>query len=146
MRIRALFPDINIPAEEADFFHNAVSQMSMAKGDYFVASDAICNKIAFIESGRLHSIIRKGSKEYVIAVHSKDQFVSAFTSFFTQENSHWSIQALEPTHLTVISNPLLGQLCQQHICWLQFWIRVLGNKTLDMIETERHLLRDIHSA
>jgi CRP-like cAMP-binding protein len=139
MQVEEIFPDIVIPVEEIDFFTSNVSRKSLLKGDFFLKCNTVCNEIAFIDSGLLRSFISKGNQEYPIAVHSQHQFVSAFASFFNQESSHCSIQALEPTELAIISNQLFQQLYQRHDCWIQFWLRVLANKTNDLIEQEKHL-------
>lgn len=140
MQVEEIFPDIVIPVEEVDFFTSNVSRKSLTKGDYFLKCNTVCNEMAFIDSGLLRSVINKRDQEYLIALHSQYQFVSAFSSFFNQENSHCAIQAVEPTHLTVISDQLFQQLCHRHGCWTQFWVRVLANKTTDLIEQEKHLL------
>jgi signal-transduction protein with cAMP-binding, CBS, and nucleotidyltransferase domain len=140
MEVEEIFPDIIIPVEEIDFFNSNISLKLLVKGDYFLKCNTVCNEMAFIDYGLLRSVIQKGNQKYSIALHSQFQFISAFTSFFNQENSHCSIQALEPTHLTVISGQLFQQLCQRHDCWTQFWLRVLVNKTTDLIEQQKHLL------
>jgi CRP-like cAMP-binding protein len=140
MKVGLLFPELTIPAEEVDFFHQMVHSLLLKEGEYFVASNTRCDKIAFIDSGLLCVVKATRKRKFILLHHTENQFASVFTSFLTGENSPWAIQALEPTHLTVISNHLFHQLCERHICWIQFWLKVLGTQTTDLTKREKHLL------
>jgi CRP-like cAMP-binding protein len=144
MRVAEVFADIEIPVEEIAFFDSHVSQVFLEKDEFFCASEEICNQIAFIDSGQLQSRMKIGGGKPEISLHFKHQFVSSFSSFFNQAYSHWAIQALEPSRLTVISYSLFQQLTQRHVCWVYFWLRVLGSKLADLEERERQLVSIQH--
>jgi CRP-like cAMP-binding protein len=139
MNVTEIFPDIEIPHDELTFFNNNVLRVHLAAKDFFITQGIICNKIAFVETGQLQSVIVDGNNMYVVAQHLKDQFVSSFNSFFSREKSKLDIQALEPTTLVVVSYQLFIELCERHVCWSLFWLRILESKSLDLIEQEKSL-------
>ncbi|MCI0618611.1 cyclic nucleotide-binding domain-containing protein, partial [bacterium] len=139
VRVAEVFTDIEIPVEEIAFFDGHVSQVLLEKDDYFCARSEICKQIAFIDSGRLQSRLELGGGKPEISLHFKHQFVSNFSSFFNQAYSHCAIRALETSHLTVISYSLFQHLTQRHVCWVHFWLRVMGTKLADLEERERRL-------
>jgi CRP-like cAMP-binding protein len=140
MDVGLVFPELTIPHKEVEFFQLMVYPLLLKEGEYFVAPDTRCDQIAFIDSGSLCSVKITGQDKFILSLHSENQFVSVFTSFLTGESSPWAIQAQESTHLTVISNHLFHQLCERHACWIQFWLKVFGTQTTDLIEREKHLL------
>jgi signal-transduction protein with cAMP-binding, CBS, and nucleotidyltransferase domain len=142
MNVGSIFPELAIPTEEINFFQQMVNPRLLRKDEYFVASGTHCNQIAFIDSGILCSFKTKGRKKIILSCYTENQFVSVFTSFLTGEVSTLTIQALEPTCLTVVSNHLFHQLCERDICWTQFWLKVLAGKTTEAIEIEKRIRND----
>ncbi len=140
MRVAEVFTNIEIPVEEIAFFDHHVSHVRLNKGELFWASEEICCQIVFIDSGRLRSRLKISGGKPETSLHFKHQFVSDFSSFFSQACSRWVIQALEPSHLTIISYSLFQQLTQRHICWVHFWLRVLGTRLAYLEEKERQLV------
>lgn len=138
MVVNGIFPEIYIPAEEIDFFQHMVYQLLLNEGQYFIEPNTRCDRIAFVDSGLLCEVIIHEQQPRILSHYVKDGFVTQFSGFLGGENSHTAIRALEPTRLTIISERLFHQLCQRHVCWIQFWLKVFGTEMSHLIEREKY--------
>lgn len=92
---------------EADwaFFTSKLQRHVIPKKTVFLKLHEIENHISFIESGVVRLFIPKENpeKEITFGFSFKDQFVSAYDSFLTQEPSAYELQALSETTLLSIT-------------------------------------------
>jgi hypothetical protein len=132
MKVNEIFPDMELPDHEINFFNDNIVHLSLYESDYFLTKDSVCRQIAFVDSGMLTATIHYDGHDYRLARYSVNQFVSAYTSLFSQEKSDWSIQATEPTHLTAMPVKLITDLCLRHNCWICFWLRVFNNQVREI--------------
>jgi CRP-like cAMP-binding protein len=138
MVVNRIFPEIYLPAEEIDFFQHMVYPLVLNPGECFIELNTRCDRIAYVDSGVLCKVIIHEQKPHILSRYVKDDFVTQFSGFIGGENSRTAIRALEPTRLTIISDLLFHQLCQRHVCWIQFWLKVFGTEISDLIEQERY--------
>ncbi|HTJ50041.1 MAG TPA: cyclic nucleotide-binding domain-containing protein [Cyclobacteriaceae bacterium] len=140
MHVTEIFPEIEIPPEESVFFDNNIKRLHLATGDLFITQGTICNSIAFVETGQLQSVITERNSRHVVAQYLKNQFVSSFNGFFNHEKSMWDVQALEPSILVIISDQVFIKLCERHVCWSLFWLKVLEINSADLIKQGKNIL------
>jgi len=133
--------EINISKVELDFFFENVKTEHLKKGEYFHRADKTCNKIGIVKSGLLKSFVYdENGNEKIIEFYSENSFVSAFTSFITQQITDWNIQSLENTELFIISKEFLNQLYKRNNCWTTFGLKIFETQTLKKCNREKSLL------
>lgn len=140
--LQFIFPQVNIPVEELSFFTGITKTVSVQKGDFLFHPYKICDKIGLVRMGLLRSYVTVDDKEYNIEFYAENQFVSAFSSFLTQQPSDWCIQALEESEVVLISFDLLNQLYQRHPCWIEFGRKLFEAQTVKKCRREKSLIRD----
>jgi len=133
--------DIEIPPEEMEFFLDHVKTEQFRKGDFFHPAYKVCKKIGWVNSGLLKSyVIDEKGNEKIIEFYSENSFVSAFTSFITQEKTDWNIQTMEDSEILIISNEFLEHLYKRHNCWTILGLKIFETQTLKKCNREKSLL------
>lgn len=133
--------DIEIPSIETDYFLENVKIEKFRKGDYFHAADKICKKVGFVRSGLLKSyIIDDKANEKIIEFYPENSFLSAFTSFITQEKTDWNIQTIEDSEILIVSKDFLENLYTRHKCWTLLGLEMFKKQTLKKCNREKSLL------
>ena len=95
-----------ISKEDWDFFTSKLQRRVIPKKAIFLKFNEIENTISFIESGVVRLFIPKEDpdKEITFGFSFKNQFISAYDSFLTQEPSAYQLQALTETTLLCITH------------------------------------------
>ncbi|MGD9976536.1 MAG: Crp/Fnr family transcriptional regulator [Bacteroidales bacterium] len=133
--------EIDIPMEEIKFFFENVKIENFKKGEYFHNSEKICKKVGLVKSGLLKSfVIDERANEKIIEFYPENSFVSAFTSFITQEKTDWNIQAIEDSDILIISKDFLENLYKRNNCWTLLGLKIFETQTLKKCNREKSLL------
>lgn len=133
--------NIEIPNTELDYFFENVKTEFLKKGEYFHPADKTCKKIGIIKLGLLKSyVIDENGNEKIIEFYPENSFVSAFTSFITQELTDWNIQTIEDSEILIITKELLDQLYKRDACWTLFGLKIFETQTLKKCSREKSLL------
>jgi CRP-like cAMP-binding protein len=133
--------DIEIPAEEIEYFLDNVKTEKFKKGEFFHPADKVCVKIGLVKSGLLKSyVIDDKANEKIIEFYPENSFVSAFTSFITKEKTDWNIQTIENSEILIITNEYLEQLYKRHNCWTFLGLKIFEMQTLKKCSREKSLL------
>jgi len=133
--------DIDIPSVEVDYFLENVIIKKFKKGEYFHPADKICKKIGLVKSGLLKSyVIDERANEKIIEFYPENSFVSAFTSFITQEKTDWNIQTIEDSEILIMSKDLFEILYKRHNCWTLLGLKIFETQTLKKCNREKSLL------
>lgn len=84
------------------------------KKDFLLREGEVCNRLAFVEQGALYSysVNAKGA-QHVLQVAFEGWWISDLYSFFTQEPSKLTIEALEDSQLLLIDYEHHHQLLAQ---------------------------------
>ncbi|KGL60960.1 cAMP-binding protein [Polaribacter sp. Hel1_33_49] len=105
-QIKAYLDQIaTISKSDWDFFTSKLHRRVIQKKTIFLKLNEIENYISFIEYGvvRLYLPKENPEKEITFGFSFKNQFISAYDSFLTQEPSVYQLQALTETTLLSIS-------------------------------------------
>jgi len=109
-QIKAYLDQIaTISNQDWDFFTSKLQRRILPKKTVFLKINEIENHISFIESGVVRLFIPKENpeKEITFGFSFKNQFISAYDSFLTQQPSLYQLQTLiETTVLSISHNDL----------------------------------------
>jgi len=73
------------------------------KGDYFLKTGQLCNKLSFIQSGILRIFTVTNDKEVTQWVSTQGYFVTDLSSLIFESTARWTIQALTDSVLYTIN-------------------------------------------
>jgi CRP-like cAMP-binding protein len=94
----------------------------MQKGDFFVKEGKICQEVAFVVSGLFRSFYYTSNGEEVTYCFTfKNNFITAYSSFITQQKTQENIQAIEAIELLTISKQSIDTLEKTSANWLRFF-------------------------
>ncbi|QNM86369.1 Crp/Fnr family transcriptional regulator [Polaribacter pectinis] len=105
-QIKAYLKQIaEISNEDWDFFNSKLERRIIPKKNVFLKLHELENHISFIETGVVRLYIPKEDpdKEITFGFSFKNQFISAYDSFLTQQPSVYELQALTETTLLSIN-------------------------------------------
>ena len=128
------------PEEEVAWFDEHIRHKHVAKGEYFIREEQVCNEIGFVVKGLLRSYIPTDGKEYNVEFYYEDHFVCAFISFLTRQPSEWTIQAIEDSDLIIITADMLNELYRRHDSWLRLGKAIFETRTIKKCRRERSLI------
>lgn len=108
--------------EDINLFESKVIYQKLQKGDFFIQKDKTCKEIAFVISGLFRSFYYSSSEEEVTYCFTfSNSFVSAYSSFLSQEKTSENIQALTNIELLTISRDEILKLEKSSTNWLKFF-------------------------
>lgn len=79
------------------------TQTQLKKGDYFLQSGSVCNKLSFVQSGLMRIYVTIDDKEVTQWISTKGYFVVDLASLVFSTPARWTIQALTDATLYTIS-------------------------------------------
>jgi len=85
-----------------EYLHNHLKEKKLSKKDFLLKAGQICRHIYFIEKGLLRCFYLKGEMEVCSWFMKEGDVITSIGSFFSQKESHESIQALESCQLYYI--------------------------------------------
>lgn len=95
-----------------DAIQKNITTIYLKKGESFLTSGHISNRVGFLEKGVLRVFYLSNDKEHTsyFNVENRNPFVAAFTSFIQQEPSHEGIVALEDCTIHTLPYSILQEL------------------------------------
>lgn len=112
--------ELNLSNDMCDRFLELAETKYLKKKELFVEQGKVCCNLGMIESGVLRSYIEKDTVEYIKDFYFSGSIVVSYKSFLTGEPSIGSIQALEDTHLVILSRSSYEQLLIESNEWFKF--------------------------
>lgn len=111
---------------------------SLRKGEFLIQEGKVCDEIGFIKSGILRSFyINSEGDEITNCITFENEFMSAFSSFITQQPTDENIQALSDTELLSLNRNELDFLYANSPAWQKVG-RILTE--LQYVELEKRMV------
>ncbi|WP_298487666.1 Crp/Fnr family transcriptional regulator [uncultured Maribacter sp.] len=108
--------------DEINIFEKKVVLKKLNKGDFFIKEGQVSKEVGFVISGLLRSFYHSSSSEEVTYCFTfSNSFVSAYSSFLSQEKTAENIQALTTIELLTISKDEILKLEKSSTNWLRFF-------------------------
>ena len=97
---------------EEDLFLKYFKTYQLKKGDYFLQSSEVSNKLGFLCKGLVRYFVFKNNEESTFEFTKEGEFVADYHSFISNTLSLQNIQALEDCEFLIISYSDLQNLYQ----------------------------------
>lgn len=94
---------LNLSDDEMNLFLSFFCKKKLKKGDYFLKKKEVSREIAFVDIGVLKYFYNEENQERILSFPKTSQITYSIQSYLTQTPSDFSIQAVVPTKLWVIS-------------------------------------------
>lgn len=135
------FDYLNIPTHESEKFISKLLPLELKRNEYLVREGDTPDKIAFVISGlfRAYYLTNK-AEEKTIVFRGKGRILSAYSSFVKDENSKFSIQALEDSIVLYISIADFEKLKSGDNFWQVIMGKYFMNIYIEKEARERELL------
>lgn len=95
---------ITLSPAELDIVTSLFKEKTYKKGDYFLTEGQICKQVGFVAKGLMRYYINHDGEEKTYAFSQENNYVCNYESFLPQSPSSKIIQALEDSHVLVISH------------------------------------------
>lgn len=119
--------------EEITEFKNLAVKRSLKKDDYFIKEGSICKEIAFVIFGFFRSFYHSSSLEEVTYCFTfSNTFISAYSSFISQNSTIENIQALTDVELLVIQKKDILKLENSSNNWLRLFKMIAEQEYINM--------------
>lgn len=79
-------------------------RQTIKKGDYFLKTGRVCDKLSFIQSGLLRIYVQPPNKEVTQLISTKGYFVTDLASLIFNTPARWTIQALTDAEIYTIDS------------------------------------------
>jgi CRP-like cAMP-binding protein len=114
---------------------------TIEKNEYFSKEGSVCKEVAFVVSGIVRSYYSTSNLEEVTYCFTfPNNFLTAYSSFLTQQPSAVNIQAITKAELYVIPRQVLIELENTSINWLRF-SKLIAEKEYMELEQRIFLLQ-----
>ena len=129
---------ISLTEEEFDFCKTLFLPKKLRKRLSLLQEGDVCKYTAFVEKGmlRTYSIDEKGN-EPILQFSMEGWWVADLYSFFTNEPSHFNIEALEDSELLLITQPSWDILLEKIPAFERYFRILIQN---NLIATQRRLM------
>ncbi len=85
-----------------EIFDN-LKMVQLAKGEYLLKANEVCDKYFFIEKGAVRLYYVKADKDYTVWIGTAGQIFTDLESYLSQSKSRLNIEAIKPTTAYSIS-------------------------------------------
>lgn len=104
--------------DELSKFLQHFKPRQLKQGDYFVRAGVKSGELGFINAGLVRFFYQTpDGKEFNKSFVAENQFIAAYSSFLTQSDPRYSIQALEDCFLLVADLRAVVALFEESRCW-----------------------------
>lgn len=132
---------VPLTLEEKAKVEAAFEDATLQKGDLFAQEGKVCRRLGFIVSGRLRNYYHdENAVEKTCFFATENTFITAYTSFITSAPSFENIEAIEESHLRVISKPDLEALSDA-IPKIHIFRRIMSENMYILIEKRTQSLQ-----
>lgn len=103
--------------EEVEMLRLFFREEVLTKNEFFTQTDKYCNKLSLVKSGLLRIYRLSDGKEITQWISTPNYFVTEVSSFFFDQPSRLSIQALTDVELLTIDKKNYLELCKRMPRW-----------------------------
>ena len=119
--------------DEIDVFENKLVYKKFKKGEFFIREGQTCKEVAFVASGLFRSFYYSSLEEEVTYCFTfSNSFVTAYSSFLSQNKTVENIQALTDVEILTISRNEILKLEQSSTNWLRFFKLIAEQEYIKM--------------
>ncbi|MBU2951396.1 Crp/Fnr family transcriptional regulator [Tamlana agarivorans] len=122
-----------LTTDDIDLLEKKVIHKKLKKGDFLIKEGQICKEVGFVTSGLFRSFYYSSLEvEVTYCFTFSNTFVSAYSSFLSQNKTVENIQALTDTEILTISRHDILKLEESSTNWLKFFKLIAEQEYIKM--------------
>ncbi len=132
--MKTLLKSFNIFSDrEINEFIELGVQKTLSKGDFYIKEGSVCRKMAFVVSGIFRNYYYSSSgDEITYCISFPNSFITAYSSFITQNKTQENIQALSDAEILVFSKLDMDRLEKTNKNWLCFSKKIAEKQYMEL--------------
>jgi CRP-like cAMP-binding protein len=125
--------------EEIENFIHVATKRDLNKADYFIREGETCKEVAFVLNGTFRSFyISDKGEEITYCITFPNNFMTAYSSFITGQNTNENIQAITDVELLIIPKSKIDDLAMKNPNWVKF-LKIVAEQ--QYIELEKRIFQ-----
>ena len=122
-----------LTSEECLLLSSYISHKKIKKGTFLISENQVCNEILFVKSGILRSFFTNSKEEEITNCFTfENEFMTAFSSFITQEPTDENIQAITDCELEIIDKLAVEKLFNSSFRWADIGRKIAENEVVNL--------------
>lgn len=122
-----------LTSEESQLLQSLITFRTLKKGAYLVAENQICTEIVLVKSGILRSFFINSKEEEITNCFTfENSFMTAFSSFITQNPTDENIQAITDCELEVIDKLAVEKLFNSSFRWADIGRKLVEQEVVNL--------------
>jgi len=118
--LKAIFIDkLGLEQYHYERFANEIRFKEIRKKQFLIQEGAVCDFIAIVTSGKLRSYVQNDGDEFNNDFYLQDNFVTAYTSYLTQNPTNCNIEALADSEIQYITLKQFNKLIEEDFAFLK---------------------------
>ncbi len=119
--------------DEINYFESLLKHKQLDKGDFFIQEGKVSREVAFVTSGLFRSYYYSSKGEQVTYCFTfANSFVSAYSSFLSQEPTSENIQALTAIDMYTVSRNQILDLEESSKNWMRLFKLIAEEEYIKM--------------
>jgi CRP-like cAMP-binding protein len=119
--------------DEIEMFLSKAEVNNLERGEYFIREGAICNTVAFVESGILRSFYTTPEgEEMTYCISFQNSFMTAYSSYISGLPTIENIQAITPVRLLLLKKKDIEQISETSTNVLRFAKIMAENEYMEL--------------
>ncbi len=122
-----------LTSDESHFLNSLITSRRIKKGSFLIAETQVCTEIVFVRSGILRSFFTNSKEEEITNCFTfENEFMTAFSSFITQNPTDENIQAITDCELEIIDKIAVEKLFNSSFRWADIGRKIAENEVVNL--------------
>ena len=118
--LKTIFIDkLGLEQRHYEKFTNEIRSKQIKKKQFLIQEGTICDFIAIVTSGKLRSFVQNDGAEFNNDFYLENNFVTAYTSYLTQNPTNCNIEALADSEIQYITLKQFNKLIEEDFAFLK---------------------------
>ncbi|MFB9077121.1 Crp/Fnr family transcriptional regulator [Flavobacterium procerum] len=151
--LRKIFiEELGLEMHHFEKFRDNIQIKVLKKKEFLIKEGSVCNFIGIVVSGKLRSYVQNEDAEFNNDFYLKHSFVSAYTSYLTQNPTNCNIEALADAEIHYITLSQFDKLIEEDFAFLKlakyisdlFFIRKCRRETSFLKNSAKERLQTLY--
>ncbi|RZJ50238.1 MAG: Crp/Fnr family transcriptional regulator [Flavobacterium sp.] len=118
--LKDIFIDtLGLEMHHLERFNAVLTSKTLKKKEHLIQEGSVCDFIGIVVSGKLRSYVQNETVEFNNDFYLENNFVTAYTSYLTQNPTNCNIEALTDTEIAFITYKQFNMLIDEDLCFLK---------------------------
>jgi CRP-like cAMP-binding protein len=141
--LRAIFIDtLGLEMHHLEKFTAVLKTKMLKKKEHLIQEDSVCDFIGIVVSGKLRSYVQNETVEFNNDFYLENNFVSAYTSYLTQNPTNCNIEALADAEINYITLSQFNKLIEEDFAFLKLAKYISDNFFIKKCRRETSFLKN----